>query len=660
MKYLRFSISLRIYCIIGLSFCGLIGLAIFQATNLADALKQQRRAELHHLTELALSIAREEYGSAREGRTSEAQAKQNAAARIAKLRYDKDNYFWINDLAPRMVMHPTRPELNGNDLSAMKDPDGKPLFVDFVQIVRKSGSGYYDYQWPKPGVDAPQPKVSYVAGFAPWGWVIGTGAYVDDIRAQLWENNRRVIIVALIVIGLLGLFTITNARTMSTAIVAMTGAVTKLGKGDFSIALPGLNRRDELGDMARSIEQFKTKSAEKAEEDIHLEEERHNAASAATAKALQHMAETVERETNSAVGDVAFGTERMTEHAVLMSESAVTPGQNSGNVAAAAEQSLSNAKTVATAAAQLSASISEIAHQVNSSRTITLEAVAASSKAQVTIGKLSEAAGKVGAVTSLINEIASQTNLLALNATIEAARAGPAGRGFAVVASEVKSLAEQTAKATSDIAHQITEIQQATQESVTSIGQIGEAIRNVETVSSVISAAIEEQNVVTSEISRTVEETSNAALEVAKQIAHVSREAIETGRRASDIRDGSAEIAHKVDHLRATLVKAIRTSTSGVDRRRSPRVDLKSQGLLKIRGKDVDITVVNLSQQAALVAGVEDARVEDSVMLTIAGVPSRVAGVITRHDKSGTLIKFETSPKVERMILDLLRVNKAA
>ena len=159
-----------------------------------------------------------------------------------------------------------------------------------------------------------------------------------------------------------------------------------------------------------------------------------------------------------------------------MTDTALLLEKNSGSVAAAAEEALANAQTVAKASAQLSASITEIASQVNSSRALTLEAVSASTKAQSTIAKLSEAASKVGAVTNLISEIAGQTNLLALNATIEAARAGEAGRGFAVVAAEVKSLAEQTAKATSEIAQQITEIQDATQASVASISVIGEVI----------------------------------------------------------------------------------------------------------------------------------------------------------------------------------------
>src|SRR5258708_16978965 len=236
-----------------------------------------------------------------------------------------------------------------------------------------------------------------------------------------------------------------------------------------------------------------------------------------------------------------------------------------------------------------------------SSRTLTIEVVCTRSKAQATIGKLSEAAGKVGAVTSLISEIASQPNLLALNATIEAARAGAAGRGFAVVASEVKSLAEQTAKATSEITQQISEIQQSTQASVASINVIGDAIRNVESITSVVATAIDEQSSVTAEISRTVEETALAAREVATQIVSVSNEAAQTGRRASEIRDGSEEIARKGGSLRATLVRVLRTPTADVDRRGARRLSLGRPGTIKWQGKSLRVTVRDLSSGGAMI-----------------------------------------------------------
>jgi len=216
-----------------------------QAGNLKVSLKQQRQSELRHLTEIAVGIAREEYDAAIRDRSSEQIAKKLDAERISKLRYGNGDYFWINDLVPRMIMHAAKPELNGQDLTEIKDPLGKHLFVAFVDTVKKDGSGFVEYQWPKPGKDAPQPKLSFVAGFAPWGWVIGTGVYIDDLDAQLWDSVRTVIMAVLAVIGVLGVVTLIIARKMSTALVAMSSAVTRLGEGDFAIVLPGLGRRDD-------------------------------------------------------------------------------------------------------------------------------------------------------------------------------------------------------------------------------------------------------------------------------------------------------------------------------------------------------------------------------------------------------------------------------
>ncbi|MGC2774983.1 MAG: cache domain-containing protein [Bradyrhizobium sp.] len=657
----RFSLALRIYAIIGLSFCGLAGLAATQSQNLATALKEQRQSELSHLAQTALSIAREEYDAIARDKVAPEAAQKRAAERIGKLRYGSGDYFWINDMVPKMVMHPVKPELNGQDLADNKDPTGKRLFVEMVDVVKRQGAGVVDYMWPKPGKDAPQPKMSYVAGFEPWGWIIGTGVYVDDLEAQMWESKRAVFIAAMLVILVLGAVTLIIARRMSSALASMSGALTQLSLGNFEIKLPGLTRSDELGDMARSIEQFRQKIEEKARQTAMLEDEQRQVAERIKSKALKEMAEAVEQAASMAVGEVAQGTGQMADDAKSMTESALTLERNSSSVAAAAEQALATTQTVAKASSQLAASISQISGQVNSSRELTRKAVAASSEAQATIAKLSEAADKVGAVTSLISEIAGQTNLLALNATIEAARAGDAGRGFAVVASEVKSLAEQTAKATSEIAQQIAEIQDSTRASVTSIGAIGEVIRNVEEVSSGIADAIQAQNSVTMEISRTVEETSAAAREVASQIASVSREASEAGRRSTDIRDGSTNVAEKVQQLRTELVRVIRTSTADVDRRLATRLNINRPGTLEVSGEPVAVIVRNLSLGGALLEAIPvQLSVNASVTLAITGMISDLPGTVTRVGDRTALVQFTLNAEQATRLTALVSDRQAA
>ena len=449
-------------------------------------------------------------------------------------------------------------------------------------------------------------------------------------------------------------------RSISNALSAMVRAMTSLAGGDFSVAIPGLGRSDEVGEMADAVEVFKTNMSEaarlRAEQLVAQQSQLRD-----KLEAVQEMAATVEHETSAAVGEVSAGTDRMAANAARMSDSAVTLAENSSNVAAAAEEALVNSRTLSAAASQLSLSIAEIASQVNSSRTLTIEAVAASARAQATIGKLSEAAGKVGTVTSLISEIASQTNLLALNATIEAARAGEAGRGFAVVASEVKSLAEQTAKATSEIAQQIMEIQQATQESVVSISAIGEVIRNVEANASGIAAAVERQNAVTLEISQTVEESSIASREVAAQIVNVSNEAVETGKRAAEIRDGAAEIARKIDGLHVTLVRVVRTSTADADRRVFSRTDIDRHGTIDFRGTSHKVLVLNLSEGGAMLGGaIPDAGIDTPITLAIDGVSIKLNGAVVSQKKDTISIKFNLSEDNKKAVEGLIMGRRAA
>jgi len=552
---MRFSIGIRIYSIIGLSFCGLIGLAAMQANNLADSLKQQRQSELSHLAQVAQGIAREEYDAAVRNHSPDELARKTAAARISKLRYGNDDYFWINDLGPRMIMHPAKPELDGQDVADIKDPSGKRLFVEFVDVVKSKGAGYVDYQWPKPGKDAPQPKLSYVTGFEPWGWVIGTGVYIDDLQAQLWESAKKVILVSLIVIALLGAVTLIMGRRMSSALVAMTSSVTKLGEGDFGIELPGLNRRDELGDMARSIEQFKTKAEEKARTDAEAKTKQDQVVATQRTADMHKLAGDFESAVGHIIETVASAAIELEAAAGTLTHTADSAQQLSTAVASASEEASTNVQSVASATEEMTSSVNEISRQVQESARIAGEAVDQARKTNDRVSELSQAASRIGDVVELINTIAGQTNLLALNATIEAARAGEAGRGFAVVASEVKALAEQTAKATGEIGQQVASIQAATQDSVNSIKEIGGTIEKLSEISSTIAAAVEEQGAATQEISRNVQQAAQGTMRVSSNIANVQRGASETGSASSQVLSAAQSLSSDSNRLKLEVGK---------------------------------------------------------------------------------------------------------
>ncbi len=534
IRQARMTIGRKIYALICLSCVGLLGLTFLGSREMDASLLQQKQIELRHLGEVALGIVKEEHAAAQKGDVPAAEAQKRAMARVAALRYGSNDYYWINDMHPKMVMHPIRPEMNGNDLSTYKDPNGKLLFVDFVDTVRKSGAGFVPYEWPKPGFDKPQPKLSYVVGFAPWNWVIGTGVYIDDLNAQTRASTQRSLIAA----GLIVLFalavSILVARSITGPLRQMTVAMNDLAGGNLAVEVPGVGRGDEVGEMAKAVEIFKGNAVARQALEAEQREAATRAASGRKAD-MNKMADDFEAAVGQIVEAVSSASSQLEVSAGTLTTTAERAQQLTTTVAAASEEASTNVQSVASATEEMASSVNEISRQVQASARMANDAVDQARTTNDRVGELSKAATRIGDVVELINTIAGQTNLLALNATIEAARAGEAGRGFAVVASEVKALAEQTAKATGEIGQQISGIQAATQESVNAIHAISGTIEKLSEISSTIAAAVEEQGAATQEISRNVQQAAQGTEQVSANITDVQRGASETGSASSQV-----------------------------------------------------------------------------------------------------------------------------
>lgn len=530
----------------------------FQNSQNMEWLQERYGSQLTHVVDIAFD-----------------DAVQNAKNEISQFRYDNNvGYFWINDMGkplPKMVMHPTIPALDGKVLDDPKFNcamgQKKNLFQAMVETVEKDGAGYVDYLWPKPtpdGLTKEQPKLSYVRLFEPWGWVIGTGVYLDSIDAVVAEKERSVtstvrllfiniFIVAAVVFLLLAVLSyyFTNRFFIRKINNAIAFAKT-IANGDLTRTLPIVSR-DEIGDLAASLNDMNA--------------------------SLREMVKTIVNGVDvmsSSSGALSALSEQMTERAQQMSEKADMVAiateemhTNMNSVAASSEQASTNVKMVAAAAEQMAATINEIAQNSEKALLITNEAVEQGQSASAKVNTLGHAAHEISKVTELITEISEQTNLLALNATIEAARAGEAGKGFAVVANEIKELARQTPEATQDIENKIADIQKSTTDTVVEIKQISDIINKINEIVSIITTAVEEQGATTKEIANNVgnasvgieevnlnvAESSSVAADLAKDIVGLSSVVSEMSERISKVNGNAEELASLGEELKQKVTK---------------------------------------------------------------------------------------------------------
>jgi methyl-accepting chemotaxis protein len=385
----------------------------------------------------------------------------------------------------------------------------------------------------------------------------------DDLTATTWSTIY--LTLGLIGLGLvLGVGTaIFVARVGIAKPIAQINAVMQaLAGGDKSVEVPGKDRGDELGEMAKTVQVFKESMIEtdrmREEQEAtkkRTEEERR--------RAMLQLADRFESSVGGVVNGVSAAATELQASASTMSATAEQTSKQSSVVAAASEETTRNVQTVASATEELSASIGEITSQVTESTRIVGEAVGQAQDTMQKVQGLSDAAQKIGDVVRLINDIAGQTNLLALNATIEAARAGEAGKGFAVVASEVKTLATQTAKATDEIASQVRAIQDATTSSASAMSQIAATINRVNEIATAIASAVEEQGAATQEISRNVQQAAQGTQEVSLNIGGVSQAATQSGAAARQVLESADELSKNGSKLQTEVQEFLRTVRAG-------------------------------------------------------------------------------------------------
>ena len=455
----KLKIKYKLWLIVGISLFSLILTEFVFLVSLRNDLLEEKKSRTRSVVETAYEMVQYYYNAAKDGKMPEQEAQQKAKDLIKTLRYEGTEYFWINDMNRFMVAHPYF-ELEGKDQSGLTDVNGKKIVVAFVEKAKDQKSGFVDYVWKRPGSEKATPKLAYVKSFEPWGWVVGSGIYIDDVQKNFWNKAIKLAIFFIVISFVIILISWIFARSITQPLSVVRDRLQSMAGGDLRV-------KDEEAGMA-GLSQGTNETGQLLNALHNMRESLHSLIGQVQLSGIQVTSSTTEiaasaRQLEATVAEQAASIREVTATNREITATSEDLMRTMGGVSETVSDTASMAETGRDKLGRMQSSMREF--------------IEATSYISSKLGVINEKANKISGIVTTINKISDQTNLLSLNAAIEAEKAGEYGKGFSVVAREITRLSDQTAIATKDIEYMVKEMQSSVSSGVMEMDKFAEGVR---------------------------------------------------------------------------------------------------------------------------------------------------------------------------------------